>query len=53
MASVLRKDDVFTHLLPLFLHMLKDAHPEVRLNIISKLEALNEVSFSIQFLSDN
>lgn len=29
------------HLLPMFLQMLKDDFPEVRLNIISKLELVN------------
>ena len=32
------------HLLPLFLNQLKDDYPEVRLNIISNLECINEVS---------
>lgn len=31
------------HLLPLFLHQLKDDYPEVRLNIISNLDCINEV----------
>jgi serine/threonine-protein phosphatase 2A regulatory subunit A len=30
------------HLLPMFLSMLKDDFPEVRLNIISKLESVNK-----------
>lgn len=29
------------HLLPMFLQMLKDDFPDVRLNIISKLELVN------------
>lgn len=29
------------HLLPMFLQMLKDEYPDVRLNIISKLELVN------------
>lgn len=32
------------HLLPMFLSMLKDDHPDVRLNIISKLESVNKGS---------
>ena len=32
------------HLLPLFLHQLKDDYPEVRLNIISNLDCINEVN---------
>jgi hypothetical protein len=30
-----------SHLLPMFLQMLKDEFPDVRLNIISKLESVN------------
>lgn len=30
------------HLLPMFLHMLKDEFPDVRLHIISKLELVNK-----------
>lgn len=35
------------HLLPMFLQMLKDEFPEVRLHIISKLELVNQGSSSI------
>lgn len=38
------------HLLPLFLSQLRDECPEVRLNIISNLECVNEV-IGIQQLS--
>lgn len=31
-----------SHLLPMFLQMLKDEHPEVRLHIISKLDIVNK-----------
>jgi serine/threonine-protein phosphatase 2A regulatory subunit A len=31
-----------SHLLPMFLNMLKDDFPDVRLNIISKLESVNK-----------
>ena len=34
------------HLLPLFLSQLKDECPEVRLNIISNLDCVNEVCIS-------
>lgn len=34
-----------THLLPMFLQMLKDEFPDVRLNIISKLEQVNDGRF--------
>ena len=30
------------HLLPMFLQMLKDEFPDVRLHIISKLESVNK-----------
>lgn len=30
------------HLLPMFLQMLKDEYPDVRLHIISKLELVNK-----------
>ena len=40
------------HLLPLFLNQLKDECPEVRLNIISNLDCVNEV-IGIQQVSTN
>ena len=40
------------HLLPLFLNQLKDECPEVRLNIISNLDCVNEV-IGIQQLSQS
>jgi len=46
LAPLLGKDTTIEHLLPLFLHLLKDDFPEVRLNIISKLETVNSGSFS-------
>jgi serine/threonine-protein phosphatase 2A regulatory subunit A len=36
------------HLLPLFLNQLKDDYPEVRLNIISNLDCINEVSLFVR-----
>jgi serine/threonine-protein phosphatase 2A regulatory subunit A len=43
---VINKADKFlrtiSHLLPMFLQMLKDEHPEVRLHIISKLDIVNK-----------
>jgi serine/threonine-protein phosphatase 2A regulatory subunit A len=40
------------HLLPLFLNQLKDDYPEVRLNIISNLDCINEVNqFSKSIIS--
>ena len=41
-----------THLLPLFLTLLKDQSSDVRLNIISKLDCLNEV-IGVQLLSQS
>ena len=45
LAPLLGKDATIEHLLPLFLHLLKDEFPEVRLNIISKLEQVNTGEF--------
>lgn len=36
------------YLLPMFLELLKDENPEVRLNIISKLEVVNKGKLQIQ-----
>jgi serine/threonine-protein phosphatase 2A regulatory subunit A len=41
LAPILGKEETIKHLLPMFLNMLKDEFPEVRLNIISKLELVN------------
>jgi serine/threonine-protein phosphatase 2A regulatory subunit A len=41
LAPLLGKEATIEHLLPLFLHLLKDEFPDVRLNIISKLEQVN------------
>ena len=38
LAPLLGKQATIEHLLPLFLNLLKDEYPEVRLNIISKLD---------------
>lgn len=45
LAPLLGKDATIEHLLPLFLHLLKDEFPDVRLNIISKLEQVNNGTF--------
>lgn len=42
LAPILGKDQTITHLLPMFLQMLKDEYPDVRLHIISKLELVND-----------
>ena len=47
LAPLLGKEATIEHLLPLFLHLLKDDFPEVRLNIISKLETVNTGRFGI------
>jgi len=41
LAPLLDKEHTIEHLLPLFLQLLKDDFPEVRLNIISKLETVD------------
>uniref|UniRef100_A0A672QF86 Serine/threonine-protein phosphatase 2A 65 kDa regulatory subunit A beta isoform n=1 Tax=Sinocyclocheilus grahami TaxID=75366 RepID=A0A672QF86_SINGR len=43
LSTILGKDNTVEHLLPLFLVQLKDEYPEVRLNIISNLDCVNEV----------
>jgi serine/threonine-protein phosphatase 2A regulatory subunit A len=45
-APLLGREATIEHLLPLFLHLLKDDFPEVRLNIISKLETVNNGRYS-------
>ncbi|KAF6147134.1 hypothetical protein GIB67_036853 [Kingdonia uniflora] len=42
MAPVLGKDATIEQLLPIFLSLLKDEFPDVRLNIISKLDQVNQ-----------
>ncbi|KAJ4822631.1 hypothetical protein Tsubulata_026706 [Turnera subulata] len=44
MAPVLGKDATIEQLLPIFLSLLKDEFPDVRLNIISKLDQVNQVN---------
>src|SRR5690606_28138610 len=43
LSPILGKQNTIEHLLPLFLVQLKDECPEVRLNIISNLDCVNEV----------
>ena len=40
--QTLTKNRTITHLLPMFMQMLKDEFPDVRLHIISKLELVNK-----------
>lgn len=46
------QDATIEQLLPIFLSLLKDEFPDVRLNIISKLDQVNQVcrSFEIVFI---
>lgn len=43
LAPLLGKEATIEHLLPLFLHLLKDEFSDVRLNLISKIELVNTV----------
>ena len=45
LAPLLGHGPTIDHLLQLFLHLLKDEFPDVRLNIISKLEQVNDGMF--------
>lgn len=52
LSPILGRTNTVEHLLPLFLTQLKDECPEVRLNIISNLDCVNEV-IGIQQLSQS
>ena len=43
LSPILGRHNTIEHLLPLFLAQLRDECPEVRLNIISNLDCVNEV----------
>ena len=43
LAPTMGKDQTIDQLLPVFLTLLKDEFPDVRLNIISKLDQVNQV----------
>lgn len=43
LAPLLGKEETIAQLLPLLLQLLRDAHADVRLNVIAKLEAINDV----------
>lgn len=49
LAPLLGKSATIEHLLPLFLKLLKDEFSDVRLNIISKLEQVNEGKQGLSF----
>lgn len=44
LAPVIGKQATTEHLLPSFLSLLKDIYPDVRLNVISNLDQINQVS---------
>jgi len=50
LAPILGKEETINHLLPMFVNMLKDEFPDVRLNIISKLEQVNSGKYFTIFL---
>lgn len=52
LAPLFGKEATTENLLPLFLHLLKDDFPDVRLNIIGKIEQVNEV-IGIDLLSQS
>ncbi|KAF3588530.1 hypothetical protein F2Q69_00027531 [Brassica cretica] len=52
MAPILGKDSTIEHLLPIILSLVKDEFPDVRLNIISKLDQVNQV-IGIDLLSQS
>jgi hypothetical protein len=43
LAPVMGKQHTIEHLVPVFLTLLKDQYPDVRLNVISKLDQVNQV----------
>ena len=45
LAPVLGKQNTIEHLLPVLLSLLKDDCPDVRLNIISKLDEVSQIFF--------
>lgn len=47
LGPLLGREPTIEHLLPLFLHLLKDEFPDVRLNVISKLETVNGGKFVV------
>lgn len=50
LAPLLQEEATIEHLLPMFLQLLKDEFPDVRLHIISKLEQVNSgMSLSLRF----
>ncbi len=52
LSTTLSKQDVIDHILPILLQLLRDTNPEVRLNIMSKLNQLNQV-LSVEMISQS
>lgn len=46
-SDFLLQEATIDQLLPIFLALLKDEFPDVRLNIISKLDQVNQVCFMV------
>lgn len=47
LAPILQKEKTIEHLIDIFLLLLKDEFPDVRLNIIAKLDAVNSVGIDL------
>lgn len=52
LAPKLGKQPTITHLLPVFLSLLKDMYPDVRLNVFSNLDQVNQV-IGVDLLAQN
>jgi len=52
LAPKIGKQPTITHLLPVFLSLLKDIYPEVRLNIFSNLDQVNQ-AIGVNLLAQN
>lgn len=52
LAPTFGKEHTLTHLLAMFIALLKDEVPQVRLNVIGKLESINKV-IGIELLSQS
>ena len=48
LAPILQKESTVQHLLPIFLSMLRDDTPEVRLNIISSLDKVRKTKMCVR-----
>lgn len=57
LAPMVGKDNTITHLLPIYMTLLKDTTAEVRLNIISSLDKVRDLfifflHYSLTYFSD-